>query len=272
MDSVRETWDQVVAVLATYGLDVVGAIVILIVGWIGAGWASRVVVRTLSRSERVDVMLRHFFGEIVRYTILIFTVFAVLAQFGIQTASILAVLGAGALAIGLALQGTLSNVAAGVMLLLFRPFRVGDYVEAGGQGGTVKALNLFMTELWTPDNVQLLVPNGQVWGSAVKNYSRLPTRRMDLPVGISYGDDIGKAMASCQAVIDAEARILADPAPMVAVTELADSSVNLVVRFWCNAADYWSVRFDMIRKLKERLDADGITIPFPQRDVHLKQE
>jgi small conductance mechanosensitive channel len=270
--SAKELLDQIVAVLASYGLEVLGAIVILIVGWTVAGWASRAVVRTLARAERVDIMLRQFFGDIVRYAILVFTVFAVLAQFGIQTASILAVLGAGALAIGLALQGTLSNVAAGVMLLLFRPFRVGDYVEVAGQGGTVKALNLFVTELATPDNVQLLVPNGQVWGSAVKNYSRNPTRRLDLIVGIAYGDDIGKAMASCQAVIDAEPRILADPASLVAVDELADSSVNLLVRFWCNGADYWPLRFDVTRRLKERLDADGITIPFPQRDVHLKQE
>jgi small conductance mechanosensitive channel len=225
----------------------------------------------LGRSERVDETLRKFFGNLVRYTVLVFTVLAVLDQFGVQTASLLAVFGAGALAIGLALQGTLSNVAAGVMLLIFRPFKIGDYIETAGHAGTVKALSLFVTELATPNNVQVLIPNGQVWGSSVVNYSHHATRRVDIVMSIAYDDDIGAAMDTCRRVIGEEPRIHADPEPFIGVGELADSSVNLFVRLWCDAGDYWPVKFDMTRKLKERFDTDGLTIPFPQRDLHLIQ-
>lgn len=270
--SAQEIIDQVLSLIATYGLDVVGAIVILIVGMMAAGWAERAVRRMLGKAKKVDETLRHFFGSLARYTVVIFTVFAVLSQFGVQTASLLAVFGAGALAIGLALQGTLSNIAAGVMLLIFRPFKVGDYVEVSGMGGSVKSITLFVTELATPDNVQVIVPNGQVWGSAVFNYSTNPTRRIDIVMGIAYDDDIETGMASSHAVMDAEPRVLRDPEPIVVVGELADSSVNLIVRFWCNAGDYWPVKFDMTQKLKERFDADGLTIPFPQRDVHMSQQ
>ena len=270
-DSAQQIADEIVKLLTTYGLDVVGAVVILIVGRIAAGWAERFVVRRLGRSERVDQTLTTFFGNLVRYTVLIFTVLAVLDQFGVQTASLLAVFGAGALVIGLALQGTLSNVAAGVMLLIFRPFKMGDYVEAAGHGGTVKALSLFVTELATPDNVQILIPNGQVWGSSIVNYSHHATRRVDIVMSIAYDDSIEAAMGTCRNVIADEPRIHADPEPFIGVGELADSSVNLVLRLWCDAGDYWPVKFDMTRKLKERFDADGLTIPFPQRDVHLIQ-
>lgn len=270
-NSSREIVDQITALIAKYGLDVVAALVILVVGWVVAGWAKRAVTKTLSKSSRVDETLRQFFGDLTRYVVIIFTVLAVLDQFGVQTASLLAVFGAGALAIGLALQGTLSNVAAGVMLLIFRPFKVGDYVETAGQAGTVRSVNLFVTELATPDNIQILVPNGQVWGSAVRNYSHNPTRRIDIVVGIAYGDSIAKASESCMAVISGDGRILKDPEPMVAVNGLGESSVDILVRFWCNGGDYWPLRFDMTRALKERMDADGITIPFPQRDVHLMQ-
>jgi small conductance mechanosensitive channel len=270
-ESARQIADEIIKLVTTYGLDVVGAIVILIVGWIAAGWSERAVGRMLGRSSRVDETLRMFFGNMVRYVVLIFTVLAVLDQFGAQTASLLAVFGAGALAIGLALQGTLSNVAAGVMLLIFRPFKIGDYVETAGHGGTVKALSLFVTELATPDNVQILIPNGQVWGSAVENYSAHPTRRVDIVMSIAYDDDIAAAMESCNRVIAEEPRIHAEPEPFIGVAELADSSVNLVLRLWCDASDYWPVKFDLTRKLKERFDSDGLTIPFPQRDLHLIQ-
>ncbi len=270
-ESARQIADEIIKLVTTYGLDVVGAIVILIVGWIAASWSERMVGRALGRSSRVDETLRTFFGNLVRYVVLIFTVLAVLDQFGVQTASLLAVFGAGALAIGLALQGTLTNVAAGVMLLIFRPFKIGDYVETAGHGGTVKALSLFVTELATPDNVQILIPNGQVWGSAVENYSAHPTRRVDIVMSIAYDDDISAAMETCNRVIADEPRIHADPEPFIGVAELADSSVNLVLRLWCDAGDYWPVKFDMTRKLKERFDSDGLTIPFPQRDLHLIQ-
>ena len=258
-------------ILATYGVSVVGALVLLVVGWIAAGWAQRAVARTLRRSGKADETVTGFLGSLARYAVIIVTVLVVLAQFGVQTASLIAVFGAAGLAIGLALQGTLSNMAAGVMLLLFRPFRVGQYVEVAGRAGTVKAVTLFVTELATPDNVQILVPNGQAWGSAVVNYSHHATRRVDLVMGISYGDDIAKAMEACRAAMAEDARVLADPEPMVAVAELADSAVNLTVRFWCNAGDYWPVKFDMTKTLKERFDAAGLTIPFPQQDVYMHQ-
>ncbi len=261
--------DQVVLLVTTYGLDVVGAVAILIVGWVAAGWASRLVDRTLGRSTKFDQTLRGFFSSFVRYFVLAFTVLAVLSQFGVQTASLIAVFGAAGLAIGLALQGTLSNVAAGVMLLIFRPFKVGDYVEAGGEAGTIKGINLFVTEFATPDNVQILVPNAQIWGSSVKNYSFNTSRRIDLVVGIAYEDSIERALALAEQVAGGDSRVHRDPAVFVGVNELADSSVNILVRVWCDAGDYWGVKFDLTRALKEKFDQEGISIPYPQRTVHM---
>ncbi len=267
--NIEEILNQVTSLLTTYGLDVVGAIVILVIGWTLAGWARRAVDKTLSKIQKFDATLRRFFASLAKYLVIIFTVLAVLNQFGVQTASLIAVLGAAGLAVGLALQGTLSNVAAGVMLLLFRPFRVGDYIEAGGLAGTVKAITLFVTELGTPDNVQIIVPNSQVWNTAVKNYSHHATRRVDLMMGISYEDDIDAAMAAIRGLVGADRRVLADPEPMFAVAELADNSVNLTVRAWCNSDDYWPLKFGLTKGLKERFDAEGISIPYPQRTVHI---
>ncbi len=269
MTDINAIIQQLVTLTTTYGLDIVGAVVILIIGWLGAGWVSRMIARALARSERVDPMLRGFFASLVRYFVLAFTVLAVLSQFGVQTASLIAVFGAAGLAIGLALQGTLSNLAAGVMLMLFRPFKVGDYIKVAGVAGTVKDVSLFVTEFATPDNVQILAPNGQIWGSAVKNYSHHETRRMDLVVGIAYEDKIDPALDAARAVLAADGRVLTDPAPMVVAGELADSSVNLIVRFWCRASDYWAAKFDLTKALKERFDQEGITIPYPQRTLHL---
>ncbi len=269
--SVEEIWRQVVTLLTTYGLDVVGAVAILIAGWIGAGWVRRWVARALARVPKVDQTLRPFFASLARYLVLVFTGFAVLSQFGIQTASLLAVFGAAGLAIGLAVQGTLSNVAAGVMLMLFRPFKIGDYIEAGDHAGTVRAITLFITEMATPDNVQIIVPNAQIWGTSVKNYSRNPTRRIDIAVGIGYGDDIDAAIAAILDEAVADSRAHADPEPVAAVIELADNSVNLTVRVWCDRGDYGSLKFDLTKAVKQRLDKEGISIPFPQRDVHLIQ-
>lgn len=260
--------DMLIVLLTDYGLNVLGGIVMLIIGWTVAGWARRAVDRGLSRIERIEATLRSFLSSGVRYLILVLTVLAVLSQFGVQTASLITVFGAASLAIGLALQGTLTNVAAGVMLLFFRPFKIGDYVEAGGKAGTVKAIDLFMTELATPDNVRILVPNGKIWGDSVVNYSHHKARRVDLHVGIDYGDDIDNAFTTIQRVIAGEARIHADPEPFVAVAELADSSVNIVIRVWCDASEYWPLKFALTKAFKEALDAAGITIPFPQRVVH----
>ncbi|MGD1880592.1 MAG: mechanosensitive ion channel family protein [Kiloniellaceae bacterium] len=267
--SIEGIWTMVVALVTSYGISVIGAIVILIVGFVVGGWVRSSVNRGLSKFKKVDETLRSFFSSLAYYAVIIFTLIAVLSQFGVETTSFIAVLGAAGLAIGLALQGTLSNVAAGVMLLLFRPFKVGDYIEAGGLAGTVKSITLFITELATPDNVQIVAPNSQLWGSAIKNYSFHPTRRVDIVLGIAYEDEIDKALAAIVDEARKDSRVLAEPEPMSAVTDLGDSSVNLTVRVWCNAADYWALKFDLTKKLKNRMDAESITIPYPQRTVHM---
>ncbi|WP_340117600.1 mechanosensitive ion channel domain-containing protein [Pelagibius sp. 7325] len=266
--SFEELWTMVVALVTSYGLSVIGAIVILVVGFVIAGWVRRSVEKGLSKFRKVDETLRSFFSSLAYYAVIVFTIIAVLSQFGVETTSFIAVLGAAGLAIGLALQGTLSNVAAGVMLLLFRPFKVGDYIDGGGLAGTVKSISLFVTELATPDNVQIIAPNSQLWGSAIKNYSFHPTRRVDIALGIAYEDEIDKALAAIVEEAKKDSRVLGDPEPMAAVTDLGDSSVNFTVRVWCNAADYWPLKFDLTKNLKNRMDAEGITIPYPQRTVH----
>jgi len=273
MDDITSTateyTDMIAVLLTTYGLSVLGGFVVLIIGWTLAGWAGRGVDRGLGKIERIDATLRSFLASATRYVILVLTVLAVLSEFGVQTASLITVFGAASLAIGLALQGTLSNLAAGVMLLFFRPFHVGDYIEAGGHAGTVKAIDLFMTEFATPDNVRILVPNGNIWGGSVVNYSHHATRRVDLLIGIDYGDDIDKAFETISAAIADDDRTHAEPAPLLAVGELADNSVNIVVRVWCDAANYWPVKFALTKAIKEALDKAGISIPFPQRVVHM---
>ncbi len=267
-EDIQNLLEQVYAVLVSYGLNVLGALAIIIIGFMVAGWAHRSLERTLSRSGRVDATLVRFFGSLLRYAIIAFVIIAALQQFGVQATSLVAVFGAAGLAIGLALQGTLSNVAAGVMLLLFRPFKIGEFVTAGGQTGTVKEIGLFTTEMATGDNVKIIIPNGQIWGSAIQNFSANPTRRVDLMMGIDYGDNIDTAIATINRVIGEESRALKDPESVVAVAELADSSVNIVVRVWVNSGDYWGVRWDLMKTLKEQLEADGISIPFPQQTVH----
>ncbi|MDR4492881.1 MAG: mechanosensitive ion channel [Nitrospirales bacterium] len=260
---------EVLSLFITYGLKVIGAIFIFIVGRWLANWSKRKVAHWLERSQKVDQTLIGFLSSLVRYLVLLVTLLTVLAQFGIETTSLIAVFGAASLAVGLALQGTLSNVAAGVMLLIFRPFKVGDYVEAGGTAGTVKDMTLFITELATPDNVQILVPNSQVWGTIVKNYSHHETRRVDLVMGIDYTDDIDKAQSVVERVVKADARVLSDPAPLVVVGNLGESSVDLTIRVWCRSGDYWPVKFDLTKQLKQQFDAEQLSIPFPQRTIHL---
>lgn len=225
--------------------------------------------RTLESSARIDGMLRGFLASMTRYLVQVFTGLAVLGQLGIQTASLIAIVGAAGLAIGLALQGTLSNVAAGVMLLVFRPFRIGDYLEAGGEAGTVTEVTLFVTRLDTPDNVQIVIPNAAIWGAPVRNYSHHATRRVEMTVGIGYDDSIDEAMAAVRRVLDRDERDLADPEPLIAVAGLGESSVDLVLRVWCAAGDYGSLRFHLNKAVKESLDAAGISIPYPNRTVHL---
>ncbi len=264
------TLSTLVDLVSAWGLKLIGALVVLIVGRWVARWARRLLQRLMMAKE-VDATLVPFVAGLVYYLTIAFVAVAVLGMVGIQTASMVAVLGAAGLAVGLALQGTLSNFAAGVMLLVFRPFKVGEYVEVGGSAGGVEAVGLFSTTLNTPDNVKIVIPNGSVFGNTIKNYAANDTRRNDIVVGISYDDDIGVALDTIRRVVDGDPRILEDPAPLVAVSELGDSSVNIVVRPWCKREDYWGLRFDMMRSLKEKLEAAGCSIPYPQRDVHLFQ-
>jgi small conductance mechanosensitive channel len=262
--------DTISSLLSTWGLRVVGALAVLVVGRMVAGSIRKGVRRLLERSS-VDNTLVPFLSSLVYYLVMAFVLIAVLGLFGIPTASLIALLGAAGLAVGLALQGTLSNFAAGVMLLIFRPFRVGDYIEAAGVAGSVESIAIFATTLNTPDNVRIIVSNSEVYGQIIKNYSANDTRRVDLVLGVSYGDDLDRAARTIEKVVQADSRVLAEPAVTVAVSELADSSVNFVVRPWCKKEDYWSVRFDLTRKLKDELEGAGCSIPFPQTDVHLHQ-
>lgn len=250
-----------------YALDLLGALILLVVGWIVAGWVRRVLRRALMGLPAADATVSGVLSNLARYTILVLVLIAVLAQFGVQTASILAVLGTAGLAIGLALQGTLSNIAAGLMLLFLRPFKVGDYIDAEGIAGTVNEIGLFNTELTTFDGVYRAVPNSQIWSRAILNYSRLPTRRLDMVIRVDYGDDLERALSALRDLLDGDERVLRDPEPQVMVSALADYSVDLTLRCWANTADFWALKFDLTRQAKERVEAAGCTIPLPQRVV-----
>jgi len=263
--------DQVIDVVTLYGLDVIGALAILIVGWMIAGWVRSAVNRALGKVPNMDNTLRPFLANMVRWVILAFVIVAVLNQFGVETTSMIAVLGAAGLAIGLALQGTLSNVASGVMLLLMRPFKIGDFITAGSLSGTVMEIGLFTSELKTGDGIYIMAPNSQIWNQNIINFARNPTRRIDILVGIAYDDDIDAAQKALHDMMDGDARVLKDPAPMTMVMDLADSSVNVNLRCWANVADFWAVQWDLRKGAKAAVEAAGCTIPFPQRDVHLIQ-
>jgi small conductance mechanosensitive channel len=247
-----------------------GAIALLVVGWWLAARAKNASERLLDGQRHVDPTLRGVIASLVRYSILIVVLVAVLAQIGIQTTSILAALGAAGLAIGLALQGTLSNIAAGMMLLWLRPFRVGDYIDSGSAAGTVKDLGLFATELHSWDGIYQFVPNSELWNKKLINYSRLPTRLNDLGFGVDYNDDLDKGLETLLAIASADKRVLSDPAPVVFVDQLGDSAVVLRLRVWSVTGDYWDVRRALTKAGKDALEAAGLTIPFPQRDLHIK--
>jgi len=256
--------------IANWAPSVVGAIAVLVIGWIGAGWVKRIARKALAAAH-VDQILVPFVSGIIHVVVIVMVGVTAVGVLGVETGSFVAVIGAAGLAVALAFQGTFSNFASGVMLLTFRPFEVGHVVEVGGISGSVKEVGIFTCLLTTPDNVQIRVPNSQIFGQTIKNYSASDTRRIDLVVGVSYDDDLGVAIRTCQDVVAADPRVLDDPATVVAVHELADSSVNLVVRPWVKAEDYWNVRWDLTRALKEQLEAAGCSIPFPQRDVHMHQ-
>lgn len=254
--------------ISTWGLKVIGAIAVLFVGRMVAGWARRATSRSLERAD-LDASLIPFLSSLVYFLLLTFVVLAVLGLFGVPTASLVAVLGAASLAVGLAMQGTFSNFAAGVMLLIFRPFKVGDVVQIGGTTGAVKEIGVFSTVLDTPDNVRNIVPNSAVWGQTITNFTANPIRRVDMVFGVGYGDDLQVASDTMRSIVSAHPNVLPDPPPQVEVSALADSSVNFVVRPWVRTEDYWQVKFDLTRQLKEGLEGVGCSIPFPQRDVHL---
>jgi small conductance mechanosensitive channel len=271
MDStVDQVVQNIVTLVSTWGLRMAGALTVLILGRFACGVA-RKAVRKGMEGRGVDASLVPFISNLVYFILLAAVIISVLGLFGIETTSLVAVLGTAGLAIGLALQGTLANFSSGVMLLLFRPFRVGDYIEAAGTAGTVGEIGVFSTTLNTPDNVRIIVPNSGIFGATIKNFSANDTRRNDIVLGISYDDDISNAIAVVNAVLSKDSRVLSDPEPTVAVSELSDSSVNLVVRPWCRKEDYWNLRFDLVRRLKEDLEQGGCSIPYPQRDVHLHQ-
>jgi small conductance mechanosensitive channel len=259
---------KVYELLTVWGLRVVAAVIIFIVGrWVAKG-VSNFIKKLMTRSK-TDETLVSFVGNLSYVALLAFVIIAALNQLGIQTASFIAVLAAAGLAIGLALQGSLSNFAAGVLMIIFKPFKVGDFVEGGGVAGTVEEIQIFTTQLKTPDNKTVIVPNSKIAGDNIINYTAKGTRRVDFIFGISYDDDIDNARRIIKEIIAQDERVLKDPAPMVAVSELADSSVNFTARAWTSADDYWSFYFDTTEKVKKQFDAEGVSIPFPQRDIHV---
>ena len=247
------------------------ALVIFVIGkWVVKRLSA--VLEKLMEKNAVDPAIRHFTGSLVYYALLIFVCIAALGQLGIQTASFVAIVGAAGLAIGLALQGSLSNFAAGVLLLIFRPFKVGDFIEAAGTSGVIQNIQIFTTELHTGDNKKVIVPNGRIISGNIINYSANDTRRVDLVFGIGYQDDIDAARAIIESLLAADERVLDEPKPLVAVVALADSSVNFVCRPWVKSSDYWPVHYSLTEAVKKAFDANGISIPFPQQDVHLHQQ
>lgn len=251
-----------------YTLSVAGAIVLILVGLFAAGLLQRWVGNALRRLPNFDETLVRFLSGSVRYAVLAVVLVAVLAQFGVQTASIIAALGAVGLAIGLALQGTLQNIAAGIMLLALRPFRVGEYIDAGGIAGTIEEVGLFATELKTADGVYILAPNSELWNRAITNYSRNTLQRNDLAIGIGYSDDIAMARKTLLDLAQADARVVSVPEPVTFVDQLGDSAVVVTLRYWSATNDFWQTRFDLTEAAKRAFDEKGISIPFPQRDVH----
>ena len=259
---------KVYELLTIYGMKVIAAIVIFIIGrWIAKAVAN--FIKRLMTKSKTDKTLVSFVGNLCYVALLAFVIVAALNQLGIQTASFIAILAAAGLAIGLALQGSLANFAAGVLMIIFKPYKLDDFVEAAGVAGTVEDIQIFTTQLKTPDNKTIIIPNSKIMGDNITNYTMKGTRRVDMVFGIGYGDDIDKARQVIKDIIEQDDRVLKDPELMIAVSELADSSVNFAVRAWTAAGDYWGFYFDTTEKVKKQFDAQGISIPFPQRDIHM---
>jgi small conductance mechanosensitive channel len=254
--------------VAFYGLKIVAALVIFIVGRWVAKALRRLAVRMLTKAK-VEETLISFAGNLTYIALLVFVIIAALNQLGVQTTSFIAIIGAAGLAIGLALQGSLANFAAGVLVIIFRPFKVGDYIEGAGVAGVVEEIQIFTTQLKTPDNKTIIIPNAKITGDNITNYSAKDTRRVDMVLGVGYGDDLKKVREVLEDILAKDDRVLDDPAPTIGVLELGDNSVNFAVRPWVKTEDYWGAYFDVLETVKRRFSEEGISIPYPQRDVHL---
>jgi len=264
-------WTQVQTVGLDFGIKAAVAVVIFVIGRMLARIVSNALHKVMQAQE-VDKILESFVCNLAYWALMTFVIIAAINQLGVQTTSLIAIMGAAGLAVGLALQGSLANFAAGVLIVMFRPYRVGDFVEAAGVSGVVVQVQILTTVLKTGDNKQIVVPNGQIMGSIITNYSANDTRRVDMVIGVSYEDDIDKVRATIQQLVDADDRILKDPECQIVVAALADSSVNFNVRPWVKTADYWGVMFDLTEAIKKRFDQEGISFPFPQQDVHLYRQ
>ncbi len=263
--------EKLIPTLSMYGLRLLYALVIFVVGrWVAKALCN--LIKRIMKKSEVDITLIKFVGSLSYIALMAFVIIAALNVLGIQTASFIAILGAAGLAIGLALQGSLANFAAGVLMIIFKPFKVGDLVEAAGETGVVEEIQIFTTQLLTPDNKTIIIPNGGLMSANITNYTMKGIRRVDMVFGIGYGDDIDKARQVIEEVLTSDDRVLKDPKIQVVVSELADSSVNFTTRPWVNANDYWDVYFSTTEAVKKRFDAEGISIPFPQRDVHMYQQ
>jgi small conductance mechanosensitive channel len=264
----EDTLQKIYEIISIWGIKVLAAVAIFIIGrWISKG--VRNVVKRLMNKRKLDVTVVGFVGNLAYVALLAFFIIAALGQLGIQTTSFIAILGAAGLAIGLALQGSLANFAAGFLMIIFKPFKVGDYVEIAGTAGTVEEIQIFTATLKTPDNKTVIIPNAKITGDNIINWTAKGTRRVDMVFGIGYGDNIDKAKKIMSEVLAKDERILKDQATQIALVELGDSSVNFVVRPWTKIEDYWGVYFDAMENIKKAFDAEGISIPYPQRDVHL---
>ncbi|PXA04291.1 mechanosensitive ion channel protein [Coraliomargarita sinensis] len=266
-----EDIDKIVDAIASYGMKVLFAIIILVAGlWVAR--KLRGLFKSALEKKEIDATLVGFFSSLLYGALVIFVVIAAIDKLGVQTTSFVAVLGAAGLAVGLALQGSLSNFASGVLLIIFKPFVAGNFVKIGGELGTVVQVGILQTELKSPDNIKIIMPNSQVMSGAITNFSAHDTRRADMVIGVSYSDDLSKVMDVLQDMISKDERVLEEPAPFIGVSELADSSINFVVRPWVKSSDNWQFKCDFQKAVKERFDAEGISIPFPQRDLHVFQE
>ncbi len=268
MEKIEELSDFLTGLVVTYGLKVIAALITLVIGL----WIIKIIVKALARmmeKREVDASLRGFINSLTGILLKVMLFITVIGMLGIQMTSFVAILGAAGLAVGMALSGTLQNFAGGVMILIFKPFKIGDYIEAQGYAGTVSEIQIFITVLKTPDNKTIIIPNGGLSTGSMINYSTEATRRVDFSFGIAYGDNYDDAKAVLLKIIQADSRIHQTPEPFIVLGELGDSSVNITVRVWANASDYWGIKFDMNEKVYKEFDKNGLSIPFPQLDVHI---